>query len=92
MTVSYCQNLFFARHKHTKCKHYLPIFLKSFLPDATHPRKMRPITKRKWEDLEQTKNTVNNHAGDGVRRIKKKVQRTFFPSNRPTKTFMSRRP
>ena len=25
----------------------------SFLPDATHPRKMRPIAKRKWEDLEQ---------------------------------------
>ena len=25
----------------------------SFLPDATHPRKMKPIAKRKWEDLEQ---------------------------------------
>ena len=25
----------------------------SFLPDETHPRKMKPIAKRKWEDLEQ---------------------------------------
>lgn len=25
----------------------------SFLPDTTHPRKMKPIAKRKWEDLEQ---------------------------------------
>lgn len=25
----------------------------SFLPDDTHPRKMKPIAKRKWEDLEQ---------------------------------------
>ena len=24
----------------------------SFLPDETHPRKMKPIAKRKWEDLE----------------------------------------
>ena len=24
----------------------------SFLPDASYPRKMKPIAKRKWEDLE----------------------------------------
>ena len=23
-----------------------------FLPDETHPRKMKPIAKRKWDDLE----------------------------------------
>ena len=25
----------------------------SFLPDKSHPRKMKPIAKRKWEDLEK---------------------------------------
>ena len=25
----------------------------SFLPDEKHPRKMKPIAKRKWEDLEK---------------------------------------
>ena len=25
----------------------------SFLPDESHPRKMKPIAKRKWEDLEK---------------------------------------
>ena len=25
----------------------------SFLPDEGHPRKMKPIAKRKWEDLEK---------------------------------------
>ncbi len=25
----------------------------SFLPDENHPRKQKPIAKRKWEDLEQ---------------------------------------
>ena len=50
----------------------------SFLPDESHPRKMKPIAKRKWEDLEKV--IVDYYqAQEESEKRKKMTLRTFYP-------------
>ncbi len=50
----------------------------SFLPDESHPRKMKPIAKRKWEDLEKV--IVDYYqAQEETEKRKKMTLRTFYP-------------
>ena len=50
----------------------------SFLPDDTSPRKMKPIAKRKWEDLEEA--IVEFYkAQDYTEKRKRLTLRTLFP-------------
>ena len=50
----------------------------SFLPDDTSPRKMKPIAKRKWEDLEKA--IVEFYkAQDYSEKRKRLTLRTLFP-------------
>ena len=50
----------------------------SFLPDATHPRKMKPIAKRKLEDLEQAIIDYYTEQEEANKR-KRITLRTLFP-------------
>ncbi len=50
----------------------------SFLPDDTSPRKMKPIAKRKWEDLEEAI-VAFYKAQDYTERRKRLTLRTLFP-------------
>lgn len=50
----------------------------SFLPDESHPRKMKPIAKRKWEDMEKV--IVDYYqAQEETEKRKKMTLRTFYP-------------
>lgn len=50
----------------------------SFLPDATHPRKMKPIVKRKLEDLEQA--IIDYYIEQEEANKRKRITlRTLFP-------------
>ena len=50
----------------------------SFLPDESHPRKMKPIAKRKWEDLEKV--IVEYYqAQEEIDKRKQMTLRTFYP-------------
>ena len=50
----------------------------SFLPDETHPRKQRPIAKRRWEDLEQT--ILDFYESQKAEEQRKKITlRTLYP-------------
>ena len=50
----------------------------SFLPDEKHPRKMKPIAKRKWEDLEQVIADYYMQQEQSEKR-KKLTLRTLYP-------------
>ena len=50
----------------------------SFLPDEKHPRKMKPIAKRKWEDLEQVIVDYYMQQEQSEKR-KKMTLRTLYP-------------
>ena len=50
----------------------------SFLPDEKHPRKMKPIAKRKWEDLEQVIVDYYMQQEQSEKR-KKLTLRTLYP-------------
>jgi len=50
----------------------------SFLPNESHPRKMKPIAKRKWEDLEKVIVEFYQAQEETVKR-KKMTLRTFYP-------------
>ena len=50
----------------------------SFLPDESHPRKMKPIAKRKWEDLEKAILEFYQAQEESEKR-KQITLRTFYP-------------
>lgn len=50
----------------------------SFLPDESHPRKMKPIAKRKWEDLENA--IIAYYEEESPLNKRKRITlRTFYP-------------